>query len=82
MLQSNAFSNFITKPTKVSKTSQTIINHILSNDSESIITRKVLYKISVKYYPLKPLNQLWNLTPVLSVLRLKKIVRKSLHEVN
>ena len=47
MLQSNAFSNLITKPTRVSKTSQTIIYYILSNDCESIITHKVLlYKIS------------------------------------
>ena len=47
MLQSNAFSNLITKPTRVLKTSQTIIDHIFSDDSESIITPKVLlYKIS------------------------------------
>ena len=41
------FPNVITKPTRVSKTSQAIIDHIFSNDSESIITPKVhLYKIS------------------------------------
>ena len=46
MLQSNAFSNVITKPTRVSKTSQAIIDHILFHDSESIITLKVhLYKM-------------------------------------
>ena len=47
VLQSNVFSNLICKPTRVLKTSQTIIDHILSNDSESIITSKLLlYKIS------------------------------------
>ena len=47
VLQSNAFSNLITKPTRISKTSQTIIDYNLSNDSKSIVTPKVLlYKIS------------------------------------
>ena len=47
MLQSNAFSDLITKPTQVLKTSQIIIAHILSNNSESIITPKeFLHKIS------------------------------------
>ena len=47
MLLSNAFSNLVTKPTRVSKTLLTIIGHIPSNDSESIITPQVLlYKIS------------------------------------
>ena len=47
MLQSNAFSNLVIKSTRVLKTSQTIIDHIFSNDSEPIITPEVLlYKIS------------------------------------
>ena len=50
LLQSHVFSDLICKPTRVLKTSQTIIYHILSNDSESIITSKVLlYKISAHF---------------------------------
>ena len=46
----NAFCNLITKPTRVTPTTQTIIDHILPNDSESIITPgMLLYKISVHY---------------------------------
>ena len=47
MLQSNAFSNLMAKPTRVSEISRTIIDHNLTNDSESMISPKVLlYKIS------------------------------------
>ena len=46
MIHSNAFSNLITKSTRVSKTLQTISDRILSNDIESIVTPKVFfYKI-------------------------------------
>ena len=40
VLQSNAFLNLITVPTRVTPTSRTVIDHILTNDNESIITPK------------------------------------------
>ena len=47
MLQSNAFASLITKPTRVTSHSQTIIDHILTNDFDSIISPGVLtYSIS------------------------------------
>ena len=50
LLHSNAFCNLITKPTRVTSTTQTIIDHILTNDNESIMTPGVLsYKISDHY---------------------------------
>ena len=52
LLHSNAFCNLITKPTLVTSTTQTIIDHILTNDNESIMTPGVLsYKIS-DHYPI------------------------------
>ena len=42
MLQSNACINLITKPTRVTSKTQTIIDHIVTNDSESSITPGVL----------------------------------------
>ena len=52
MLQSHAFFPIITKPTRVSASSQTIIDHILTNDTESTITPGVFpYKIS-DHYPI------------------------------
>ena len=45
--ESNAFSNLVSTPTRVTPNSQTIIDHILTNDSESILSPGViLYKIS------------------------------------
>ena len=38
MIESNAFSSLITQPTRVNAGSQTIIDHLLTNDTESIIT--------------------------------------------
>ena len=38
MLQSNACINLITKPTRVTSKTQAIIDHIVTNDSESGIT--------------------------------------------
>ena len=52
LLHSNAFCNLITKPTRVTSTTQTIIDHVLTNDNESIMTPGVLlYKIS-DHYPI------------------------------
>ena len=45
--ESNVFFNLVSIPTRVTPNSQTIIDHILTNDSESILTPGViLYKIS------------------------------------
>ena len=52
MLQSNAFFNDISKPTRVLKNSQTIIDHILSYNSESIITQQVLLFKIFDHFPL------------------------------
>ena len=50
LLHSNAFCNLITKRTRVTSTTQTMIDHILTNDNESIVTPGVLsYKISDHY---------------------------------
>ena len=38
MIGSNAFSCLITKPTRVATNSQTIIDHVPTNDTESVIT--------------------------------------------
>ena len=52
LLHSNAFCNLITKPTRVTSTTQTIIDHILTNDNESMMIPSVLsYKIS-DHYPI------------------------------
>ena len=60
LLHSNAFCNLITKPTRVTSATQTTIDHILTNDDESIITPGVLsYKISDHYpiyYAIKNIN--------------------------
>ena len=42
ILQSNAFISLNNKPTRVTRTSQTVIDHILTNDCESILTPGVL----------------------------------------
>ena len=47
MLQSHAYFSLITKPTRVTVSSQTVIDHILTNDCRSLITPGVFsYKIS------------------------------------
>ena len=50
MIESNAFSSLITQPTRVTAGSQTIIDHLLTNDTESVITPGVfLYKLADHY---------------------------------
>ena len=53
MLESNAFSSLVTQPTCVTAGSQTIIDHLLTNDTESIITPSYtnvfLYKLANHY---------------------------------
>ena len=52
VLKSNGFSNLITKPTRVTATSQTTIDHILSNDYDSVLTPGVFsYKLA-DHYPI------------------------------
>ena len=47
LLQSNFFFSLITKPTQVTYSSKTIIDHVLTNDSDSILTLGILtYSIS------------------------------------
>ena len=50
ILQSNAFISLIDKPTRVTRTSQTVIDHILTNDCESILPPGVL--VGKDYYPI------------------------------
>ena len=50
LLHSNTFCDLITKPARVTSTTQTIIDHILTNDNESIMIPGVLsYKMSDRY---------------------------------
>ena len=50
LLQSNFFFSLITKPTRVTNPSETIIDHVLTNDTDSILTPGVLtYSISGDY---------------------------------
>ena len=52
VLKSNGFSNLITKPTRVTATSQTTIDHILSNDYDSVLKPGVFsYKLA-DHYPI------------------------------
>ena len=52
LLQSNFFFSVITKPTRVTNSSKTIIDHVLINDIDSILTPGVLiYSIS-DHYPI------------------------------
>ena len=52
LLQSNFFFSLITKPTRVSNSSKTTIDHVLTNDTDSIRTPGVLtYSIS-DHYPI------------------------------
>ena len=50
MIESNVFSSLITQPTRVTAGSQMIIDHLLTNDTESVITPGVfLYKLADHY---------------------------------
>ena len=50
LLQSNFFFSLITKPTRVTNSSKTIIDHVFTNDTDSILTPGVLiYSISDNY---------------------------------
>ena len=50
VIRSNAFSNLIEKPTRVTPNTQTIIDHVLTNDSASIITPGVLVYQNSDHY--------------------------------
>ena len=52
ILRSNAFISLIDKPTRVTRTSQTVIDHILTNDCESILTPGVLTYNIADHYPI------------------------------
>ena len=52
MLESNTFSNLITKPTRVTENSQTIIDHLLTNDNESPINPGVLHYKLADHFPI------------------------------
>ena len=50
LIESNTFSSLITQPTRVTADSQTIIDHILTNDNKSVITPSVfLHKLADHY---------------------------------
>ena len=51
VLKSNEFSNLITKPTRVTATPQTTIDHNLSNDYDSVLTPGVFSFKLADYYP-------------------------------
>ena len=52
LLQSNFFFSLITNPTRVTNSSKTIIDHVLTNDTDSILAPGVLtYSIS-DHYPI------------------------------
>ena len=51
-LKSNGFSNLITKSTRVTATSQTTIDHILSNDYDSVLTPGVFSFKLADHYPI------------------------------
>ena len=51
-LQSNAFFSLTTSPTRVTSTSQTFIDHIFTNDYESIVTPGVLTYSLSNHYPM------------------------------
>ena len=52
VLQSNAFLNLITIPTRATPTSRTVIDHILTNDNESTIIPKVLTYSTSDHFPI------------------------------
>ena len=52
LLQSNAFFLLITSPTRVTSTSQTFIDHIFTNEYESILTPDVLTYSLSDHYPI------------------------------
>ena len=52
MLKSNGFSNLITKPTRVTATSQTTIDHTLSNDYDFFLTSSTFFFKLADQYPI------------------------------
>ena len=52
MLESNAFSNLMTKPTRVTENSQTTIDHLLTNDNESLINPGVFHYKLADHFPI------------------------------
>ena len=51
LLQSNFFFSLITKPTRVTNFSKAIIDHVLTNDTDSILTPGVLtYSIFLYHF--------------------------------
>ena len=52
LLQSNGFVSLITKPTRITNTSSTIIDHILMNDSVSSLSSGVLTYTISDHYPI------------------------------
>ena len=52
LLQGNAFFSLITSPTRVTSNSQTFIDHIFTNDYESIVTPGVLTYSLSDHYPI------------------------------
>ena len=51
-IKSNGFSSLITNPTRVTTTSQTIIDHILTNVHDSVLTPGVFYYKLADHYPI------------------------------
>ena len=50
VIQSNAFLSLIDQPTRITPSSQTVIDHILTNDSVSTLTPRVIrYKLADHY---------------------------------
>ena len=52
VLKSNGFSSLITKPTRVTASSQTTIDHILSNNYDSVLTPGVFSFKLADHYPI------------------------------
>ena len=52
VLKSNGFSDLITKPTRVTATSRTTIDYILSNNYDSVLTPGVFSFKLADYYPM------------------------------
>ena len=51
MLQSNAFHSIVDKPTRITATSSTLIDHILTNDAISQITPGILNSDVSDHFP-------------------------------
>jgi len=50
--QSNVFTSLITKPTSISNTSETVIDHTFTNDSQSTISSRVFSYSLSDHYPI------------------------------